>query len=132
MKTELLLKFKFEASHSLEGFETPHPHIWNLEIAIEGKPIQGRIIDMVALRERVEQLINPLKLTYLNENLFATVEVRRFPTCETLSEHFADQIQSILKQEYMVHNPTVRLNSVLVEICEMDGSETGAVRRSFQ
>jgi 6-pyruvoyl-tetrahydropterin synthase len=131
MKTELLLKFNFEASHSLEGFETPHPHLWRLEFAVEGESIQGRIIDLVHLRERVDQLIMPLKLTYLNENLFVTSEVRKYPTCETLSEYFSHHLQVILQHEYYPHNASIRLTSVLVAICEMDGTEMGAVRRSF-
>ncbi len=128
MKTELILKFTFEASHSLAGFETPHPHLWKLEVAIQGQPVKGRIIDMVTLRERLQALIDQLKGTYLNESTRVDEQVKKFPTCETLSLFFSKELQEILKVEFFNQNPTVHLSSVQVAICDMDGTEMGAVR----
>jgi 6-pyruvoyl-tetrahydropterin synthase len=128
VKTELLLKFIFEASHSLADYEVPHPHLWILKLAVGGRPIQGRIIDIVRLRARIDQLIQGLKLTYLNDNPTVSDEVREFPTCETLSQYFYGQIQALLAHDFAPANPSVALTSVTIAICEMDGTEMGAAR----
>jgi 6-pyruvoyl-tetrahydropterin synthase len=129
---ELVLKFSFEASHSLSGYETPHPHIWKIEIAVKGEPIQGKILDIVQLRSGIQKIIEPLASTYLNSNLFVSPEVREFPTCETLSNYFAYQMRSLIdKPEYISQNSSVRLSCVQVAICEMDMTEMGATRLTF-
>ena len=128
MKTELLLKFVFEASHSLASYETPHRHLWRLEMTVEGEPMEGRILDMVILRERIQKQIDPLNHIYLNEYPHTNAQVREFPTCETLSGFFTFELQKILAEEFLSQNPTIKLTSVLVAICSIDGTELGAVR----
>lgn len=130
MKAELLLKFAFEASHSLGGYETPHPHLWRLEITVGGDPIEGRIIDIVQLRTGIQREINALEKTFLNDHPKVSPEVRQFPTCETLSHFFATTLEGILQREFLPSNPTAHLISVLVAICDLDGTEAGAVRLS--
>src|SRR5690348_8168104 len=122
MKMELLLKFTFEASHSLAGFETPHPHLWILDLSVAGKPIEGRILDIVTFRARIQKMVDSLTGVYLNDSLKVDAAVREFPTCETLSYFFASQLNKILSEEYLPHNPSVLLTSVTVRICNMDGS----------
>lgn len=130
MRTELLLKFVFEASHSLADYEVPHPHIWKLEVAVEGKAIEGRIIDIVVLRTRIQKLVDLLNSTFLNENSRVGAAVREFPTCETLSQFFHREIKDILHEEFLPKNPSILLSSITVAICEMDHTEMGAVRLS--
>jgi 6-pyruvoyl-tetrahydropterin synthase len=128
MKTQLILKFEFTASHSLSGYEVPHPHVWTLETIIAGEPISGKIADIMVLRQLFQGILDPLESTYLNENLATNWAVREFPTCETLSGYFFDQFKHILSNRFLVENPTVQLSSVRVGICGMDRVETGAVK----
>lgn len=128
MSTELILKFEFVASHSLENNETPHPHRWKLELAVTGSPIRGKIIDLVLLRDRVQALINPLRSVYLNDFVGVSPAVQAFPTCETLGQFFWDQLHMLLSGEFYEQNPTLKLASVMVGICEMSGEEMGAAR----
>jgi hypothetical protein len=130
MKIELIVKFQFVASHSLQGYEPPHPHRWNLEIALTGTPENGKIIDLIEFRERVKEMISPLESQYLNDCKSVTPEVREFPTCETLCSFFQDQIHQQILNHWAKINPSLRLSSILVAICEVDGTETGAVRLS--
>ncbi len=128
MKQELLLQFQFEASHSLSGYETPHPHLWKIKVAIEGKPIQGRIIDLVVLRNRIQQLMDSLDQTDLNDCNGVSAQVNEFPTCETLAPFFYDKIQEILEKNFLPFSPSVRLTCVEVGLCDLLGVELGAIR----
>jgi len=128
MKMELVLKFDFIASHSLQGHETPHPHIWWLEFSLAGDPIQGKIIDIVELREEVGEMITPLRNTYLNDFSGVTPAVREFPTCETLSVFFYHRLQAVIAKRFLSQNPSLKISSLSVALCEMDGREMGAVR----
>lgn len=128
MRSELILKFEFDASHSLAGYETPHPHLWRVEVVLGGSPVDGKIIDIVLFRQAIEGLIAPYKHTFLNDNPVASAAVRAAPTCETLSAHFFDSIKTLLKREFHSQNPTVQLRSVLVGIGDLSGAEMGAVR----
>ncbi len=128
MQSELVLKFQFEASHSLAGYEAPHSHIWKLEIAVGGKVISGKIVDMIEVRVQVEKLIEELKSTYLNENPVVGDLVRRAPTCETLGQFFSDRFCGILDAQFRPANPSIHLISVMVTICSVDATEIGGVR----
>ena len=128
MKTELILKFEFEASHSLSGYEAPHPHIWLLETSISGHPVEGKIIDMILLRQRLQNLVNPLALTYLNENITVDSSVQKFPTCESLCSYFKNQIQDLIKTEFLKENNTLKVEFVSVALCDMNHFETGRVK----
>ena len=128
MRSELLLKFEFEASHSLADYETPHSHLWKLEIAVGGQVINGKIVDMMEVRNQVEQLIEELKATYLNENPSVGDVVRKAPTCETLGQFFSIRLRDILDTEFSRGNPSIHLISVLVIICTVEGFEIGGVR----
>ena len=131
MKMELVLKFDFISSHSLKGHETPHPHLWWLEFALSGAPIDGKIIDIVELRERVLELVRPLNHVYLNDFSGVSPEVREFPTCETLSVFFHDRLQFMISEHFIDKNPSVKISSLSVSLCEMDGREMGAIRLTF-
>lgn len=130
MKTELIVKFKWIASHSLAGFENPHPHIWHLEAVLSGTPKNGKIVDIVELREKIKALIAPLENQYLNDCLEVSPEVREFPTCETLCAFFESKLSELILKIRSQHNSSLRLVSILVDLCEMDGTEMGAVRLS--
>jgi 6-pyruvoyl-tetrahydropterin synthase len=130
MKTELIVKFQMAASHSLEGYETPHSHLWNLEIILSGSPKNGKIIDLIEFREKVNSVISPLESQYLNDCPSVTLEVRKFPTCETLCSFFHERVSDLIQKQWAQENPSLRLSSIEVAICEMDGTETGAVKLS--
>jgi 6-pyruvoyl-tetrahydropterin synthase len=128
MRSELVLKFEFEASHSLTNYETPHSHLWKLEVAIGGEAYQGMIVDMMGVRTEVEKLLEDLKGTYLNENNLVDDSVRKAPTCETLDLFFSTRLNEVLKKQFSPLNPTVHLVSVMVTICSVGGTEIGGVR----
>jgi 6-pyruvoyl-tetrahydropterin synthase len=128
MKTELIVKFSFEASHSLFDYEIPHPHIWRLEVSILGVPVESRIIDIVKLRGEIDSILAGIKSTYLNENNLINSEARFSPTCETLCPYFFSRIENLLETQFVQSNPSAKLSSVSIAICEMDGSEMGAVK----
>ncbi len=130
MKSELIVKFQFIASHSLEGYETPHPHRWQLEVVVSGVPKNGKIIDMFKFRDQIQELIQPLESQYLNDCPLVSPEIREFPTCETLCNFFQHEMSQRILMSYTKENPSLRLSSITVALCEMDGTETGAVRLS--
>jgi 6-pyruvoyl-tetrahydropterin synthase len=131
MQSELILKFEFEASHSLENYEEPHFHLWKLEIAVGGQVVSGKIVDMMEVRNQVERIIDELKATYLNENPSVGDAVRKAPTCETLGQFFSVRLRDVLDNEFSEENPSIHLISVMVTICTMDATEIGGVRLSM-
>lgn len=130
MKTELILKFSFLASHSLAQYEKPHPHLWKLEMAVSGETNNGMLVDMMLLKAGIEKIIEPLKSQYLNDCNSVGSIVREFPTCETLSLFFWEKLQNLLEIEFLPQNRSLKVSSVAITICNLDGEELGAVRRS--
>ena len=128
MQAELILKFNFEASHSLSGYEAPHPHLWGLEVILSGEPVDGKIVDIVKAREKIEEIIEPLKFKYLNDLSYLDPPAQRAPTCETLSYFFLNKIRPWVEKSLKNENPTVGLVSVGIAIRNMDGEEMGFVR----
>jgi 6-pyruvoyl-tetrahydropterin synthase len=128
MSSELILKFDFEASHSLAEYEVPHPHLWKLEISVGGQVIHGKIVDMMAVRKQVELLIEGLRNTYLNENTFVDESVRMAPTCETLGQFFGLKLRDVFSTVFIKENPSIHLVSLMVTICTDQGTEIGGVR----
>jgi 6-pyruvoyl-tetrahydropterin synthase len=124
----LILKFEFRSAHSLEDYETPHFHGWRVEAVVSGEPVNGKIADMVSLRESFGKSILPLHARYLNEHPALDAAARRFPTCETLGAYFFRALQKSIASEFRPENPTTKLESVLVALCEDDGFERGAAR----
>lgn len=131
MSMELRTKFQFEASHSLGGFEEPHLHVWHLEIGIKGDPISGRIIDLPMLRKSVQELVEKIQNTYLNENLSLPKEAQEAPTCESLSAFFFSKVKDILAAKFSQNNHTIQLNFASVALYDTNGSELGSVRVSL-
>ena len=127
-RTELLLKFEMIASHSLSGYEKPHPHIWKIQAGLVGEPIAGRIVDLPTLRTAFEAVLGTLKGTYLNENQNLEGPAREFPTCETLGESLYEKFEGVLAGTFRAANASIRLSFVQVALCEMDGFEQGAAR----
>ena len=127
MKFQLSLKFLFEASHSLSGYEKPHAHLWRLEFSLAGDPVNQMIVDLVKVREQVEELLRPLKGRYLNDNPHVNDAVRSSPTCETLSPYFYQRIQTEIIPNFLTKHPTLNLSSLTIGIGELDGTEAGAV-----
>ncbi len=132
VRSEMVLKFQFEASHSLAGYEMPHPHLWSLQVVIGGEIHEGKILDLVQVRDLIQSKITPLQFTYLNDHRALSAEARKAPTCETLSVYFLKVLDLELKKKAFVHNPTAVLKSVQVGLSSMEEVELGAVRVSVE
>lgn len=117
-RTKLLLYFDFEASHSLDTREVPHPHLWKTVLTFSGDPIRGRIVDFPALENAVRETLSSLPGCYLNENEVLLPTTRAFPTCETLGESIATLIHEKSLVSLRKENPSLRLLSVQVTLCE--------------
>jgi hypothetical protein len=107
---ELILSFMFRASHTLSGYETPHPHYWTLQLAVSGEIVGGMIVDMVKLRAGVPA-------------------ARAAPTCETLSAYFSERVRDLLSREFIDAHPTLHLEWTAIAIHEEDKTEMGRVKR---
>ncbi len=121
MRLELSSHVIFEAIHSLSEREEPHKHIFELSIAVTGPVSSGRIMGLVELRELLEQVVSPLKGSYLNENRILDRAAQENPTCESLATYFVETMRSRLPS-------TVSICWVEVKISEADGSFWGAAR----
>ncbi|MFQ3597012.1 MAG: 6-carboxytetrahydropterin synthase [Chloroherpetonaceae bacterium] len=128
MTTELLLKFEFLASHSLSVREEPHAHLWRMEVVLLGEPREGMIVNLPEVRTAFETVIASLSNTFLNENPLLDAMAKAAPTCETLCAFFFRSIEGVLNRRFLLQNPTLKLKSVQVAICEPDGFEWGAAR----
>ena len=128
MTTELLLKFEFLASHSLSVREEPHPHLWRMEVVLSGEPREGMIVNLPEVRTTFETVVASLSQTFLNENPLLDASAKATPTCETLSAYFFRRFEDVLHRQFLLRNPTLKLKSVQVAICEPDGFEWGAAR----
>ncbi len=126
MKVTLIIRSELVASHSLDGYEQPHPHRWKLEIRVSGAPVRGRIIDLPVLEDALKSDLKKLDGCYLNESPLVDEATRAFPTCETLGAHLAEHWDRIVLSVLRKDNPTLKLVSVQVTLCEMDGREFGA------
>lgn len=112
----LTVNSEFRASHSLEGFETPHFHLWKLSMEFKTSLplLQDRLIDLVYLQEELAELIAPLDGTFLNDSLGFS------PTSENLAAYLWDG--------FLARNPTAPLHSVSVSLCDLSGRSTGTAR----
>lgn len=117
-RTKLLLYFDFEASHSLDTREEPHPHFWKTVLTFSGDPIKGRIVDFPSLEASMLKTLESLPGCYLNTNDVLLPATRAFPTCETIGESIATLIHEKTLAEFRVENPSLRLLSVQVTLCE--------------
>ncbi len=128
MTTELLLKFEFLASHSLSVREEPHPHLWRMEVVLSGEPRDGMIVNLPEVRTAFETVVASLSNTFLNENPLLDASAKATPTCETLCAYFFRRFEDVLHRQFLLKNPTIKLKSVQVAICEPDGFEWGAAK----
>jgi 6-pyruvoyl-tetrahydropterin synthase len=128
MTTELLLKFEFLASHSLSVREEPHPHLWRMEVVLSGEPRDGMIVNLPEVRTAFETVVASLSQTFLNENPLLDASAKATPTCETLCAYFFRRFEDVLHRQFLLKNPTIKLKSVQVAICEPDGFEWGAAK----
>lgn len=127
---ELILKFEFLASHSLSVREEPHMHLWRIETVLLGEPREGMIANLPEVRAAFEAVVVSLSESFLNENPLLDAATKSSPTCETLCAYFFRRFEDILHREFLLKNPTLKLKSVQIAICELDGFEWGAARLS--
>ena len=126
MKIKLVTELKIIASHSLAGFETPLPHLWKFKLTMAGDPVEGRIIDLPSLIEATQKMLKPYENTYLNDRRDLPRPAHEFPTCETLGAAFFEKIETEVLPPFRVANPTVRLHSLEVALCDLDGTAMGS------
>lgn len=117
-RTRLLVYFDFEASHSLDVREEPHPHLWKTVLTFTGEPVRGRIADFPALENAVRDDLRSLPGSYLNENPDLLPEGRAFPTCETLGASIYTLLRERTLPRFRSENPTLTVLSVQVQLCE--------------
>ncbi|MBC7385738.1 MAG: 6-carboxytetrahydropterin synthase [Cryobacterium sp.] len=132
-KTKLILYFDFEASHSLDVREEPHPHLWKTTLTFTGEPLKGRIIDFPALESAVQETLSSLPGCYLNENADLLTSAMAFPTCESLGESIFTLIRERAIARFLGENPSLELLSVQVTLIEGDrvyGSAVTELRSS--
>ena len=104
---------EFRASHSLEGFEIPHFHLFKVSATFEVPyPMMGdRVIDLVFLQKVLDCSLFPLQNQYLN------VALQMSPTSENLCVW--------LWKELLIQLPTAPLTSVSIELCDLEGRAMG-------
>jgi 6-pyruvoyl-tetrahydropterin synthase len=114
----LEVEHAFKASHSLEGFELPHFHLWKLAVEFQASlPLANdRLIDLVFLQNILDQITSPLKGTHLNETFKSS------PTSENMALW--------LWQEIVTKLPEAPLYQVKVNLCDLEGVSTGSARVS--
>jgi 6-pyruvoyl-tetrahydropterin synthase len=107
---------EFRASHSLEGFETPHFHLWKLSLEFRATlPLQSdRVLDLVYLQEQVSKLTSTLDGCYLNTVLGFS------PTSENLANFLWD--------EFLTAHPTTPLCALTITLCDLFGVATGSAK----
>lgn len=128
MKIHLIVRRTLVASHSLDTREEPHPHLFRFEFDFTGDPVRGRIIDLPMLETELTRMLEPFQNRYLNDCGGLPAPTREFPTCETLGMAFAEKIETAVLTNLRGENPTLRLVSILVTLCEPDGQEYGSAR----
>ena len=112
----LEIESEFTASHSLEGFEVVHFHLWKVFAEFQASlPLASdRLIDLVYLQGVMDQVLNPLHGTYLNQTLSMS------PTTENLASYVWDEILRLL--------PEAPLTQIRIHICNLEGKSTGSAR----
>lgn len=128
MKIELILRQNLVATHSLDTNETPHEHLFKLEFAFTGDPIRGRIIDLPTLERGLEEFLAPYQKRNLNQYAGLPAYAREFPTCETLGQAFYEKMSEAFLPKFHAMNPTFRVVSILLTLCDPDGKEYGSAR----
>ena len=115
-KLNLAVYGEVKASHSLEGFEVPHFHLWKVEASFEAAfPLKtDRLIDLVYLQKILSELFAPIEGRYFNEVFSFS------PT----SENFCAWIWEELSKKI----PDAPLHSVSVTLCDLEGRATGQAR----
>ena len=112
----LEVESEFRASHSLEGFEVPHFHLWHITTKFEtALPLaQDRLIDLVFLQTVMNKILYPLQGTYLNES---------FPHSPT-----SENVALWIWEKITAHLPDAPLAEVQVKLCNLEGVSTGSAR----
>lgn len=126
LRTTLIIRHQITASHSLEGNEKPHPHLWKIEARISGEPVRGRIIDLPELEKALIADTEVLEGVYLNECQEVDEATRGFPTCESLGASLLRSWDQRVLPRFRAGNPSLRIASVQVTLCDPDGREYGA------
>ncbi len=112
-KITLSVVHELRASHSLPGFETPHFHLWKIQVKYQAAlPLKkDKVVDMVELESVIAKICAPLEGTYLNDTQAFS------PTCEELAQWLWEK----LAEKIDVAN----LRAVRLTLCNLSGIEMG-------
>ena len=107
---------ELKASHGLQGFETPHFHIWKVAAQFNAAlPLAGdRVIDLVFLQHSLEEILKPVSGQFLNQALPFS------PTSENLALWIWDQLIEAL--------PDASLHLVEITLCNLEGTPSGSAK----
>ena len=107
---------QFTASHTLEGFEVEHFHLWKVSCQFEASlPLENdRLIDLVYLQKVMDGILQPLHGRILNTALTES------PTTENLATYVWEKLTATL--------PDAPLSQIHVQICDLEGVPSGSVR----
>ncbi len=112
----LTVHSELRASHSLQGFETPHFHLWKISVSFQTElPIeQDRLIDLVFLNQTLETILTPYSGKFLNDALAFS------PTSENLALWLWSQVTHAL--------PDAPLSGIEITLCDLEGRASGSAR----
>jgi 6-pyruvoyl-tetrahydropterin synthase len=112
----LSVETEFRASHSLEGFEIPHFHLWKVDVKFEASlPLANdRLVDMIWVQGVLDEILAPLKGTHLNQTL------KLSPTSENLALWLWEKIGQKI--------PEAPLAEIGIRLCDLQGQATGQAR----
>lgn len=114
----LSVNAELKASHSLAGFETPHYHRFLIEVEFRAShPIPNdRLIDLVFLKSKLDEVLAPFQCTYMNESLPFS------PTSENVCIWLWDQL--------LIKLPATPLYQISVSLTDLQGNVSGTARLS--
>ena len=115
-RLSLEVEHEFRASHTLEGYEVPHFHVWKIAVEFQAAlPIPNdRLIDLIFLQTVLEKTVKPICGTHLNDSFPSS------PSSENMAIWLWDQITKEL--------PDAPLHQVQVKLCDLEGHSTGSAR----
>jgi len=107
-RVRLTVRHDFKASHSLEGFEVPHHHLWRVMVTFETRfPMSGdRVIDMLEAESLLSRALQPLQGSFLNASLGMS------PTSENLCSWLWSRLPD-------------SVCAASVTLCDLEGREFG-------
>lgn len=115
LELTLTVMSSFKAFHHLMGYEVPHHHRFDVQVAIVSQyPIQGDwVVDLVQFQKKLDDAL----AVFVNQNLNEVMHVA--PTCEHIAamiwSHFSDSAEA-------------EISEVMVTNCNLEGVALGSAK----